>query len=175
MTRRELSSFDRFLDSHRETAEQLRKNPSLVNNQEFLGKNPDLQTYLQNHPGVREEITENPNGFMHQENRYDRREDARNDDRDIQRDRDNMSRDRDTTRGQLASFDQFLDHHRETAEQLRKNPSLVNNQEFLSKNPDLQTYLQLASASTLDEDEREEHAQIWEHVKTLRRRVASLN
>ena len=26
-----------------------------------------------------------------------------------------------------------------------------------------------------DEDEREEHAQIWEHVKTLRRRVASLN
>ena len=27
----------------------------------------------------------------------------------------------------------------------------------------------------LDEDERSEHAQIWEHVKTLRRRVASLN
>jgi len=40
---------------------------------------------------------------------------------------------------------------------------------------DLQTYLQLSSAARLDEDEREEHAQIWEHVKTLRRRVASLN
>ena len=41
---------------------------------------------------------------------------------------------------------------------------------------DLQRYLQLAStAGTLDEDEREEQAQIWEHVKTLRRRVASLN
>jgi regulator of sirC expression with transglutaminase-like and TPR domain len=40
---------------------------------------------------------------------------------------------------------------------------------------DLQTYLQLSSATTLDEEEREEHAQIWEHVKTLRRRVASLN
>jgi hypothetical protein len=27
----------------------------------------------------------------------------------------------------------------------------------------------------LDKDQREEHQQIWEHVKTLRRRVASLN
>jgi regulator of sirC expression with transglutaminase-like and TPR domain len=41
---------------------------------------------------------------------------------------------------------------------------------------DLQRYLQLSATSgTLDEEEREEHAQIWEHVKTLRRRVASLN
>src|SRR5438270_485200 len=40
---------------------------------------------------------------------------------------------------------------------------------------DLQAYLQLSAATTLDEEEREEHAQIWEHVKTLRRRVASLN
>jgi len=40
---------------------------------------------------------------------------------------------------------------------------------------DLQAFLQLSASSTLDEEEREEHAQIWEHVKTLRRRVASLN
>ena len=40
---------------------------------------------------------------------------------------------------------------------------------------DLQAYLQLSATTTLDEEEREEHAQIWEHVKTLRRRVASLN
>jgi len=40
---------------------------------------------------------------------------------------------------------------------------------------DLQTYLQLSRSATLGEEEREEHAQIWEHVKTLRRRVASLN
>jgi regulator of sirC expression with transglutaminase-like and TPR domain len=41
---------------------------------------------------------------------------------------------------------------------------------------DLQRYLQLsASSGALDDCEREEHAQIWEHVKTLRRRVASLN
>src|SRR5262245_50952415 len=40
---------------------------------------------------------------------------------------------------------------------------------------DLQTYLQLSSTSDLDQGDRDEHAQIWEHVKTLRRRVASLN
>ena len=40
---------------------------------------------------------------------------------------------------------------------------------------DLQAYLQLAASSKIDAEEREEHAQIWEHVKTLRRRVASLN
>ena len=40
---------------------------------------------------------------------------------------------------------------------------------------DLQAYLQLSATTTLDEEEREGHAQIWEHVKTLRRRVASLN
>ena len=44
---------------------------------------------------------------------------------------------------------------------------------------DLQQYLQLSAASSgagaLGEEDREEQAQIWEHVKTLRRRVASLN
>ncbi len=40
---------------------------------------------------------------------------------------------------------------------------------------DLQAYLHLSGRSALDEEEREEHEQIWEHVKTLRRRVASLN
>jgi hypothetical protein len=29
--------------------------------------------------------------------------------------------------------------------------------------------------SELDKDARAEHEQIWEHVKTLRRRVATLN
>jgi len=40
---------------------------------------------------------------------------------------------------------------------------------------DLQRYLQLSAKAPLDQDERDDHEQIWEHVKTLRRRVASLN
>jgi regulator of sirC expression with transglutaminase-like and TPR domain len=40
---------------------------------------------------------------------------------------------------------------------------------------DLQTYLQLSRGTELDEDGRDEQARIWEHVKALRRRVASFN
>lgn len=40
---------------------------------------------------------------------------------------------------------------------------------------DLQAYLSLSAKAELDENERDEHAQIWEHVKSLKRRVASLN
>jgi regulator of sirC expression with transglutaminase-like and TPR domain len=40
---------------------------------------------------------------------------------------------------------------------------------------DLQAYLRLSAKGVLDEDERAEQQQIWEHVKTLRKRVASLN
>jgi regulator of sirC expression with transglutaminase-like and TPR domain len=40
---------------------------------------------------------------------------------------------------------------------------------------DLQTYLQLAASREASGTEREDHAKIWEHVKTLRKRVASLN
>jgi hypothetical protein len=116
-TRQELASFDQFLDSHRETAEQLRKDPSLVNNEGFLKSHPALQTYLQQHPPVREEIKESPETFMRNENRFDRRPE--------------YTCDRDTTRRELANFDQFLDSHRETAEQLRKDPSLVNNEQFV--------------------------------------------
>jgi regulator of sirC expression with transglutaminase-like and TPR domain len=40
---------------------------------------------------------------------------------------------------------------------------------------DLQQYLKLSSLTDLDDEARQEHEQIWEHVKTLRRRVAALN
>jgi hypothetical protein len=123
--RQELARFDQFLDTHRETAEQLRKDPSLVDNEEFVKNHPALQSYLRQHPELRAQLRQDPNAFMHQEERYDRRYD----------DRDRINRE------ELAHFDQFLDSHRETAEQLRKDPSLVDNEEFVRNHPALQTYL----------------------------------
>src|SRR5258706_178153 len=127
VTRGQLASFDSFLDSHPEVSEQLRKDPSLVNNQEFVEDHPALQAYLQQHPEVREEMSQNPNGFMHQEQRFDRRED--------------QARDRDVTRGELVNMDRFMDGHPEIAEQLRRDPSLVNNKEFVENHPALQQFL----------------------------------
>jgi len=126
--RQDVARFDQFLDNHREIAEQVRKDPSLLNNKDFLKSHPALQTYLQQNPGVRDQIKQNPSAFMYQEDRYERHED--------------LTRDRNATRQETARFDRFLDSHREIAEQLRKNPALVNNTQFLKDHPALQTYLQ---------------------------------
>jgi len=40
---------------------------------------------------------------------------------------------------------------------------------------DLEQYLQLSKGAELDDEERDEQARIWDHVKSLRRRVASFN
>jgi hypothetical protein len=151
-TRGELASFDRFMDSHPEIAEQLRKDPSLVKNEDFVRDHRDLQEYLQNHPGVREEISENPDRFMHQERRFDRAEDRRNNNNNNE-DR----RDHDTTRSELASFDRFMDNHPEIAEQLRKDPSLVKNGDFVRNHRDLQEYLQQHPAVSEEISESPDH------------------
>src|SRR6202011_1311021 len=94
-TRRQLADFDRFLDGYPEVASQLRQDPSLVNNPEFVENHSQLQQYLQQHPEVSEEIKENPNAVMNREQRYERH-DADSDRRD--NDNDNgRNRDRDTT------------------------------------------------------------------------------
>ena len=127
MTRGQMAGMDRFLDSHPEIAEQLRKNPALVNDKKFVQSHPALQSYLQQHPEAREGFRENSNAFTQQEQRFDQRRDGR---------------DRDMTRGQMAGMDRFLDSHPEVAEQLRKNPSLVNDKKFVQSHPALQSYLQ---------------------------------
>lgn len=134
LTRQQLSALDQFLDQHPELSEQIRGNPSLVNNEEFVENHPDLQRYLQQHPEVREDLNQNPNAVMHQEQRFDRRE---NKEGDWDRDR----RDGDRTRGELSTMDSFLETHPEIAEQLRKNPSLAGNKEFVESHPALQQFL----------------------------------
>src|SRR5438128_11952214 len=46
LTRQQVATFDQFLDSHPQIAQQLQANPSLVNNAEFLENHPLLQTFL---------------------------------------------------------------------------------------------------------------------------------
>lgn len=183
MSRRQLADFDRFLDSHPQLAEQIRKDPTLVNNEEFVENHGDLQQYLQQHPEVREQLRQNPNAVMRQEQRYDRREDRMQDrdrdmnrdqdrtqdrdrdmnrdqdrtqdrDRDMSRDQDRMQdrdrdrsmnrdqdRNRDITRGELSNLNNFMDSHPEIAEQLKKNPALVNDKKFVEGHPALKGFL----------------------------------
>jgi phage-related protein len=141
--RRDVTQFDQFLDSHREIGEQLRKDPSLIDNKEFVQKHPALQTYLNEHQGFREQIRENPDAFLRQKDRYDRQEGARDSSAPLDKDSVRFARDDDATRRrELARFDEFAKSHREIAEQVRKDPSLVDNREFVDKHPALQTFLQ---------------------------------
>lgn len=71
--RQALAQLDRFLDQHREIAEQVRKDPSLLNDQKFVKSHPALRTYLQEHPELRQDLKENPKAFADWESR-DRRD-----------------------------------------------------------------------------------------------------
>jgi hypothetical protein len=124
---RDAAEFHQFLDAHPEIAEQVRRNPSLVENRNFADNHPALETYLRENPGVRDEIRQNPDTFVHNGDRSDVDANARF--------QNPMGRD-------LAEFDRFMDSHREIAEELRKDPSLVNNKAYLSSHPDLQAFLQ---------------------------------
>ena len=187
---KEVAQFDRFMDSHREIDEQVRKDPSLLDDRKFLETHPALQQFLRDHADVNQAVTQSPSAFLSEVHRYDQTEGSRDTDRrdndaargdndndaarrdvdnnrrddDVarrdndysrhdnnvaRRDNDNGRRDTDARRGdndatrrELAQFDSFADKHREIAEQLRKNPSLVNNREFLESHPALQAYMQ---------------------------------
>ena len=133
ITSREVAEMDRFLDSHPEIA-QLRKDPSLIDNRKWVGDHPALHEYLEKHPGVADAFRDHPDAFMRDENRYERAEGDRDQDRDRDRDR-NISR-RDVT-----EMGRFLDRHPEVSEQLRKDPSLIDNRQWVANHPALQEYL----------------------------------
>jgi hypothetical protein len=73
-TRKDVKEFDHFLDKHPEVAQELRSDPSKVNDTEYVSNHKQLQQWLEKHPQVRDEIRENPSAFMHQENRYEKNE-----------------------------------------------------------------------------------------------------
>src|ERR1700735_281435 len=160
ITRRDLARFDQFLDSHREDAAQLRKTPALVDDPQFLQSHPELNTYLQDHPSVKQEIRQRPGPLMRLEELYDRDHDARDrdagerdryadardrdadkQDRDADRDRDSYRQDREADRREDANFDRFLDGHRDIGEQVRKDPSLLDNRDFVESHPVLRDFL----------------------------------
>jgi len=145
--RSELAQFSRFLDTHREVADQLRANPTLADDHDFLQSHPELEAYLSEHTAVEQALRENAVTFMKEDEGFSRTSGGRgygaagpgpgvNPGRP-----DRGEPDRDQYRRQLADFNRFLDDHREIAEQVRKDPSLADNREFLQHHPALDTFL----------------------------------
>jgi len=124
ITRRDIADMDHFLDEHPEIAQQLRKDPSLIDNRGWVSDHPALQQYLQAHPQISATFRANPNLFMRDEERYDRE-----------------TSDRNISRRDIVDMDRFLDAHPEIAEQLKKDPSLIDNKQWVANHPELQEYL----------------------------------
>src|SRR5208283_4689825 len=114
-----------YLDEHPEVAHQLGANPSLADNPQFLATHPGLDDYLSRHPEVRQDLQQHPYRFMSDEWRRDH----------------GYGGGYGITHGEVARFDHgYLDEHPEVAEQLARDPRLVDNPEFLATHPGLDEY-----------------------------------
>ncbi|MGH9397864.1 MAG: hypothetical protein ACRD18_13570 [Terriglobia bacterium] len=123
INRTELNNFDEYLDKHPGVHKQLNGNPSLINNPQYLAQHPHLQTFLNNHSGVKEESGENPSQFMHRENRF-------------------LRNGGDVSRAEAGRADRYFDQHPGLARRLQNNPKLVDNPQFMEKHPGFSNYLQ---------------------------------
>lgn len=83
-----LRNFDEFLDKRPEMREDLRRNPKLADNPEYLKKHPGLRAFEKNHPGVDRQLDQHPGKFMKHEARYQRWENRHGGDKNFRRDRD---------------------------------------------------------------------------------------
>ncbi len=124
ISRGELRAFDGYLDSHPTIAEQLRRDPSLINDPNYLKANPGLRDFLRDHPNTTRELKETPNYFMQRERAFDRR-----------------AGDNDITRTELRNFDNYLDSHPEVAKDLQKNPRLIDDPKYIAAHPGMKEWL----------------------------------
>jgi hypothetical protein len=60
-----MEEFDRWMQKNPETREELRKDPSLLNNPDYVAKHPELQKFMDEHPRFREAARKNPEKMMH--------------------------------------------------------------------------------------------------------------
>ena len=117
----QLLMFDQFLDTHPAVSNDLRNNPNLINQEDYILNHPNLSEFLRTHPVVRKELRDHPQDFMDRENRLQAAQGA--------------------TRVDLREFDEFLAQHRPIAMDLQRNPRLIDDNNYLNSHPDLRDYL----------------------------------
>jgi phage-related protein len=180
LTNREVATVDYFLDRHKDIAKSLEKKPELVNDHGYLKHHKDLDEFLSEHPAVREELRENPSYFMHRETQFE----ARNMDRDVpdrdrdrvrdrDRDRDTRDVDNDLNKKELQDMDRFLDKHKNIDKDLQKNPSLVNDRDYLKHHKQLEAFL--SKNPQVGEELRENPTRFMQKQEQLEARSHRMN
>src|SRR3954453_9968468 len=64
MSQRDLRSFQNYLDSHDETAQQLYRNPELLNDRGYLRKHDALNDWLESHPDAAQTLQADPDRYL---------------------------------------------------------------------------------------------------------------
>jgi hypothetical protein len=67
MSERDLSSFERYLDTHDETARALYQDPNLINDRRFVRDHEALRDWLAAHPDAAEALHANPDKYLWRE------------------------------------------------------------------------------------------------------------
>jgi hypothetical protein len=62
--RSQVAQFDQFLDAHPEIAQDLRRNPDLVNDHKYVSAHPELRDFLKDNPQIRRELKDNPRAIL---------------------------------------------------------------------------------------------------------------
>jgi hypothetical protein len=128
----DLRSFQNYLDSHQKTAQELYRNPNLINDRDYVHDHKALRDWLEDHPDAARSIRANPYAFLQR----DRSASAQ---RAFERGRYSTAR---VSEQDLRSFQNYLDSHWETAQLLRENPDLINNRSFLRDHDALNDWLE---------------------------------
>jgi len=75
ITRDAVATADNYFDSHPDIAHKLAKDPSLIDNEQFVYNHPGLREYLHDHPEVKHEFKAHPYKFMSHERKYEKHHD----------------------------------------------------------------------------------------------------
>lgn len=130
MSEQDQRSFERFLNEHDETAQELYRDPDLVKNERFLKGHSELRDWLDNHRDAAEAMEANPRAVIWRERTTTGRE------REEGRSTTARISERD-----LESFNDYLDAHDETANLLYQSPELINDRQFVRNHDALNDWL----------------------------------
>jgi hypothetical protein len=68
---KDVKETSKFLEKHQKIDKDLKKNPALVNDDDYLKKHKDLRTFKEKNPQVSQAMKEDPDRFMHNQARFE--------------------------------------------------------------------------------------------------------
>lgn len=116
-------NFERFLNNHPKIADELVKNPTLINDSDYLAHHAALKQFLDTHSALRSAVQKAPGTIANHDGRYEWTRAA-------------------TAHGEAGRFyEGYLYEHPDVAHQLAANPSLLDDPKYVAAHPGLQEYI----------------------------------